>query len=100
MIHFTIKLDKGGNTVEGLVAVDLGVATESRIALDSLDLDTFNSLLLVTNLEQRKFLITEKGKPIAAIVPADAYQEKVPCLSEQKFDSLLDEYEEELDRII
>lgn len=89
--------------MEGLVAVDLGVTTESRIALDSLDLDTFNSLLLITNLEQRKFLVTEKGKPIAAIVPAKDYQMNVPYvnkLSEQKLNSLLDEYEEELDRII
>lgn len=89
--------------MEGLVAVDLGVATESKIALDSLDLNAFNSLLLVTNLEHKKFLITEKGKPIAAIVPVDECLGHVPCsskLSKQKLHSLLDEYEEELDRII
>lgn len=89
--------------MEGLVAVDLGVTTESKIALDSLDLDAFNSLLLVTNMEHKKFLITENGKPIAAIVPVDECHKHDSCfekLSQQKLYSLLDEYEEELDRII
>jgi prevent-host-death family protein len=94
------NLNKGGNTVEGLVAVDLGVTTESSIDLDSLDLNTFNSLLLKTNLEHKKFLITEKGKPIAAIVPADEYNPCLNKLNEQELNSLLDEYEEELDRMI
>lgn len=89
--------------MNGLAAVDFGVATDSTIALNSLDYDTIKSLLLLTNLEHKKFLITENGKPIVAIVPADEYQKAVPTskkLSEQELNSILAEYEKELDCII
>ncbi|SHJ86604.1 hypothetical protein [Paramaledivibacter caminithermalis] len=90
--------------MRGLTTVDFGVANDSIIELSSLDLDTIKSLLLLTNLEHKKFLITENDKPIATIVPADEYQKTVPIskkkLSEQELISILAEYEKELDSII
>ncbi|SKC73954.1 hypothetical protein [Maledivibacter halophilus] len=89
--------------MNGLAAVDFGVATDSTIASNSLDSNTIKSLLLLTNLEHKKFLITENGKPIAAMVPA--YEEKntdLPSkkLSEHEINQLLDEYENQLDNLI
>lgn len=89
--------------MNGLAAVDFGVATDSTVALNSLDCDTIKSLLLLTNLENKEFLITENGKPIAAIVPADKCQNSVPAskkLSEQELNLILADYEKELDSII
>ncbi len=86
----------------GYPGADLGVTMDSRISLESLDLEAIRSLLHITNHEHEEFLITEKDKPIAAVIPLDMYASltKKHDIKQQYIDRILTEYENELDSII
>lgn len=89
--------------MKGLAAVDLGVTTNEYVELNELSLDMIMSLLLGTNQGNKRFLITEKGKLVGAIVPpvdAQDMENRSGKLDERSLVSLLDQYEEELDRMI
>ncbi len=91
-----------GISVLGYLGVDLGVTMNSKIGIENLDPDTILDLLHITNREHRRFLITEKDKPIAAIIPLDEHDELITeyILTPKDTESLLCEYENELDKIL